>query len=224
MKRVNVALRPGLGRRPHLPPRREGPRQPAPDPGRVLDHAAVEVRHPTTSRGGPRRASPGRPTRRSPARSRARIPLAFYAALGREMRKFPAPAADRPLLAQLKAVGIGPALSPATRTSAPTRSAAFATRSPRDRTRSGPRRWRSTLQDFDKHNGYLVADLGGWGTDYTAARDRRPARCRRPAGQHRDLPGRPVRQHEGPAHRIERGTSCTSRRAACRSRSRRSGR
>ena len=40
-------------------------------------------------------------------------PLAFYAALGKEMLKFPPPAADRPLLAQLRAVGVGPGLSPA---------------------------------------------------------------------------------------------------------------
>ena len=43
-------------------------------------------------------------------------PLAFYAALGKEMLKFPAPAADRALLAQLREVGVGPRLILRTRT------------------------------------------------------------------------------------------------------------
>lgn len=41
-------------------------------------------------------------------------PLAFYAALGWEMRTFPAPARDRPLLNRIRAIGVGPGLAPAT--------------------------------------------------------------------------------------------------------------
>ena len=40
-----LAIRPRMGDRPHLPPQPAGSRQRAPDPGRILDHAAVEVRH-----------------------------------------------------------------------------------------------------------------------------------------------------------------------------------
>ena len=67
-----VALRPGLGRRPHLPPRREGSRAPAPDPGRVLDHTPVEVRHPLQAPAAQEGRDHGRPRRTSPARRPAR--------------------------------------------------------------------------------------------------------------------------------------------------------
>ena len=60
-----------------------------------------------------------------------------------------------------------PGSVPRTRTSAPTRSAACATRS-----RKGPNKVLSGalalyLQGFARHNGYLVTDLGAWGTNYT---------------------------------------------------------
>ena len=111
-----------------------------------------------------------------------------------------------------------------TRTSAPTCSAALATRSPRGRTRFWPRALaryaagRGQAQRLSRDGPRRV------GHELHRPRDRRPARDRWPAGEHRDLPGRPVRQHEGAAHRIEAGTSCTSPRAACPSQSRRSGR
>ena len=94
-------------------------------------------------------------------------PLAFYDALGQEMLKFPAPPADRPLLDQLKAVGVGPGLSP-TRAQV----SADTLRGLRDAVTQGPNKVLSAalalyLQDFAKHNGYLVADLGNWGTNYT---------------------------------------------------------
>ena len=94
-------------------------------------------------------------------------PLAFYAALGKEMPKFPAPAADRPLLAQLKTVGIGPGLDPA--------KAHLSTdtlRGLRDAVSQGPSKVQAAalglyLRGFATHNGYLIADLGAWGTNYT---------------------------------------------------------
>ena len=119
------------------------------------------------------------------------------------MLKFPAPAADRPLLAQLKAVGIGPGLSPGER--APQRRHA-----PRPARRGhpgaeqGPGRRAGALPAGLRQAQRLPRDRSRRvGHELHPARDRRPARRRWPAGEHRDLPGRPVRQHEGAAHRIE---------------------
>ena len=94
-------------------------------------------------------------------------PLDFYAALGKAMLKFPAPAADRPLLAKLRAVGIGPGRSPAN-----AHLSADTLRGLRDAVTQGPNTVVSAamalyFQRFDKHNGYLVTDLGAWGTNYT---------------------------------------------------------
>ena len=94
-------------------------------------------------------------------------PLAFYSALGREMLKFPAPAADRPLLAQLRGVGIGPGLRPTKM-----QLSADTLRGLRDAVIQGPNAvltdaLRLYFQEFDKHSGYLVTDLGAWGTNYT---------------------------------------------------------
>jgi hypothetical protein len=94
-------------------------------------------------------------------------PLAFYAALGKEMLKFPAPAADRPLLAQFKTVGIGPGLNPAN-----AHLSADMLSGLRAAVTQGPNNVLSAalglyLQGFAKHNGYLITDLGSWGTNYT---------------------------------------------------------
>ena len=94
-------------------------------------------------------------------------PLAFYTALGKEMRKFPAPAADKPLLAQLRTVGIGPGLNPAK-----ANLSADTLRGLRDAVTQGPSKVTSAalglyFHQFAKHNGYLVKDLGAWGTNYT---------------------------------------------------------
>ena len=94
-------------------------------------------------------------------------PLAFYAALGREMLKFPAPAADHPLLARLKTLGIGPGRNPAN-----AHLSADTLRGLRDAVTQGPGKVTAAalnlyMQGFIKHNGYLIADLGSWGTNYT---------------------------------------------------------
>ncbi len=93
-------------------------------------------------------------------------PLEFYGALGREMRRFPAPAADKPLLYQLRLVGIGAGLDP-------TKAALSAEtlRGLRDAVNQGPGSVQTAalalyLREFDKHNGYLIGDLGNWGTSY----------------------------------------------------------
>ena len=93
-------------------------------------------------------------------------PLEFYDALGKEMLKFPAPVADQPLLRRLKAVGVGPGLSPESAQLSPD-----TLRGLRDAITQGPNAVLSDalalyLNGFDKHNGYLVSDLGEWGTNY----------------------------------------------------------
>ena len=93
-------------------------------------------------------------------------PLAYYSALGAELAKFPPPAADRPLLDQLKTVGIGPGLDPATAglsedTLHGLRDAV--TQGPGKLVRSALEKY---LEGFDRYHGYLVTDLGNWGTDY----------------------------------------------------------
>ena len=94
-------------------------------------------------------------------------PLTFYTALGKEMLRFPPPTADQPLLRQLRTLGIGPGLSPAK-----ARLSADTLRGLRDAVTQGPTKVLSAalalyLQGFAKHNGYLVTDLGAWGTNYT---------------------------------------------------------
>jgi hypothetical protein len=94
-------------------------------------------------------------------------PLAFYSALGREMRTFPAPARDRPLLNRIRAIGVGPGLAPAT-----AHLSAAMLQGLRDAVTQGPAKLTVTLlalysQGFAAHNGYLVGDLGDWGTHYT---------------------------------------------------------
>ena len=130
-------------------------------------------------------------------------PLAFYAALGKEMPKFPAPAADRPLLAQLKTVGIGPGLDPAK-----AHLSADTLRGLRDAVTQGPNKVQAAAlgalppgvrhaQRLPDHRSRRV------GHELHPARDRRQARRRRPAGEHRHLPSRAARRHQGAADRIE---------------------
>ena len=93
-------------------------------------------------------------------------PLAWYAALGRELTRFPPPAADAPILAELSAVGVGPGLDPA--------SAGLSDdtlRGLRDAVTEGPADTQQKLvadflAGFETHNGYLISDTGRYGTDY----------------------------------------------------------
>jgi hypothetical protein len=94
-------------------------------------------------------------------------PLAFYAALGRELTHFAPPSVDRPLLQQLKAIGIGPGLNPAT----DSHLSAETLRGMRDAVTNGPANLKTELtqlyvQSAQKHNGYLVINTGTYGTDY----------------------------------------------------------
>ena len=94
-------------------------------------------------------------------------PLAFYSSLGRLMRKFPPPAADAPLLDELAAIGVGPGLDPATDTAL----SAETLQGMRDAVTQGPANIQAQIakhyvDEFGLHNGYLMANIGNYGTDY----------------------------------------------------------
>ena len=130
-------------------------------------------------------------------------PLAFYTALGKEMLKFPAPAADRAAAIATQDGRHRPRAQ--SRERAPQRRHAPR---PARRRHPGPeqgpvRRTRALppgvrqAQRLPHHRSRRL------GHELHAARDRRQARRRRPAGEHRDLPGRAVRRHQGTTHRIK---------------------
>jgi hypothetical protein len=96
-------------------------------------------------------------------------PLAFFDALGDQLKAFPPPAADRPLLTDLRSLGIGPGLHPGSERSldAPTRQALH------DAVAAGAKQVKADVQSAflsgaTAHNGWLVARTGTYGTDYTA--------------------------------------------------------
>jgi hypothetical protein len=96
-------------------------------------------------------------------------PLAFFDALGQQLRRFAPPAADRPLLRELASVGIGPGLRP----SDDPHLDAAALAGLRASVAAGAQQVKTDIQtDFltvaPKHNGWLVARTGRYGTDYTA--------------------------------------------------------
>jgi hypothetical protein len=93
--------------------------------------------------------------------------LAFFDALGDQLRTFRPPAADRPLLTQLATVGIGPGMHP----SADTRLDAATRQGLHDAVSAGAKRVTADVQTSflkiaPKHNGWLVARTGRYGTDY----------------------------------------------------------
>ncbi len=95
-------------------------------------------------------------------------PLAFFDALGDQLKMFPPPAADAPLLAQLRAVGIGPGMHPSSNSSL----SADTLRGLHDAVAAGAAQVTADLQKLfastaPKHNGWLVARTGTYGTDYS---------------------------------------------------------
>ncbi len=94
-------------------------------------------------------------------------PLAFFDALGDQLKKFPPPTADRPLLRQLAKFGIGPGMHP----SADGKLDAATRRGLRDSVAAGAKQVMADVQttfltDAPKDNGWLVARTGTYGTDY----------------------------------------------------------
>jgi hypothetical protein len=102
-----------------------------------------------------------------PGTASGQNPLTFFDALGAQLKAFPPPAADRPLLGQLATVGIGAGLRPSA-----DRSLDAATRQGlHDAVAAGAKQVTADLQASyatiaPKHNGWLVSRTGSYGTDY----------------------------------------------------------
>lgn len=94
-------------------------------------------------------------------------PAIFWDALGDQLAQFPPPAADRPILARLAKLGIGPGRHP-------TKDGPLSPgqlQALRDAVTQGPNKVQGKflaryLADFDKLNGWSVSKLGTYGTDY----------------------------------------------------------
>ena len=92
--------------------------------------------------------------------------LLYWKALGKDLKTFPPPAADDPLLEKLAAVHIGPGMHPTSGNVSPATLQGL-----REAVTLGPGQ---VLQDvkanieagFAAHNGWLVAGLGNYGTNY----------------------------------------------------------
>lgn len=94
-------------------------------------------------------------------------PLAFFDTLGDQLKLFPPPAEDRPLLAQLTGVGIGPGMHP----SSDPRLDAATLAGLRASVAAGAQQVSADVQTqflmtAPKRNGWLVARTGRYGTDF----------------------------------------------------------
>ena len=93
--------------------------------------------------------------------------LQFFDVLGRLLKQFPPPAADRPELRQLATVGIGPGLNP----SRNPRLNSDTLRGLKAAVKAGPAQIATDaralfLAGFSTHNGYLLGGFGHYGTNY----------------------------------------------------------
>jgi hypothetical protein len=93
-------------------------------------------------------------------------PIQFYVALDQALAQFPGPAADRPLLQQLKAIGVGPGLNPTT-----AGLSAATLEGMRAAVITGPAAVQKQVvamyvRTFAKYNGYLTGSFGQYGTNY----------------------------------------------------------
>jgi hypothetical protein len=94
--------------------------------------------------------------------------MAFYDALGEQLKQFPPPAADADELKKLAEVGIGPGMTP----SHDSKLSSETVRGLTDAVSAGPAQIqkdtkRLYAEDFGKHNGYLLGGFGTYGTNYT---------------------------------------------------------
>ncbi len=93
--------------------------------------------------------------------------LHFFDVLGRQLERFPPPAADRPLLRKLAAVGIGPGMAP----SKDRHLSADTLRGLKAAVAAGAAQISADTQalfvtDFAKYDGYLLGGFGRYGTNY----------------------------------------------------------
>jgi hypothetical protein len=93
--------------------------------------------------------------------------LHFFDVLGQQLTRFPPPAADRPLLRQLAAVGIGPGMTPSTNRHL----SADTLRGLKAAVAAGPAQVSADTKalfvtDFAKYDGYLLGGFGRYGTNY----------------------------------------------------------
>jgi hypothetical protein len=105
---------------------------------------------------------------RVPGTAAGEEPLTYWNALGAALRQFKPPAADRPELELLATVGIGPGKFPAN----DERLGAGTIAGLRTAVAAGPGQVEKELTGmfyagFTAHNGWLTADIGRYGTDYT---------------------------------------------------------
>jgi hypothetical protein len=93
--------------------------------------------------------------------------LKFFDVLGQQLKRFPPPAADRPLLRKLAAVGIGPGMVP----SKNRHLSADTLRGLKAAVAAGPAQISADTKalfvtDFAKYDGYLLGGFGRYGTNY----------------------------------------------------------
>jgi hypothetical protein len=92
-------------------------------------------------------------------------PVTFFDALGDELKLFPPPAADGPILHKLAAVGIGPGLHPSATQDDATLAGLRASIAAGEAAVLAEVR-SLYVKGFAAHNGWLVGDLGTYGTQY----------------------------------------------------------
>lgn len=95
-------------------------------------------------------------------------PLSYWNALGAALKQFKPPAADQPEVALLKTVGIGPGKFPVNNA----KLSAGTIAGLRAAVAAGPGQVTKELTElfqagFTAHNGWLVADIGKYGTNYS---------------------------------------------------------
>ena len=93
--------------------------------------------------------------------------LNLFDVLGQQLKRFPPPAADRPLLRKLTAVGIGPGMTPSTNRHL----SAVTLRGLKAAVAAGPAQVSADTKalfvpDFAKYDGYLLGGFGRYGTNY----------------------------------------------------------
>ncbi len=94
-------------------------------------------------------------------------PASFFDALGDQLKRFPPPRADAPMLAKLKTLGVGPGRHPV----ASGKLTDPQLQAMRDAVTQGPAKIRALivskyLEKFDALNGWLATRTGAYGTDY----------------------------------------------------------